>query len=95
MGVTLQFKGSMVLSSAAKQHVLIAWLSGGLMAWLAESYRRRMFAGQQLARMAHAKELAEKLRHLRAQEELASAREEVRSAVSVAFWRWGLVVGGY
>lgn len=48
------------------------------MSWLAESYRRCTFANQQAARMAHVKELEEKSRHLAAQEELATAREEVR-----------------
>lgn len=70
-----------VLSSVAKQHILAAWFAGGMMAWLAESYRRRTFAGQELARLAHDKELQVKSRHLSAQQELAVAREEVRSYV--------------
>lgn len=77
----VQFKSTAVLSSASKQHLLVAWLAGALMAWLAESYRRCTFAGQHAAKLAHSKELAEKMRHLRAQEELATAREEVRSAL--------------
>lgn len=75
----VQFKSPLVLSSASKQHLVVAWLAGALMAWLAESYRRCTFAGQHAAKLAHSKELAEKMRHLRAQEELASAREEVRT----------------
>lgn len=71
-----------ILPSVAKQHILVAWFAGGMMAWLAESYRRRTFAGQALARLAHTKELHEKSRHLRAQEQLAAAREEVRLFLS-------------
>jgi hypothetical protein len=73
-----------VLTSDTKQHFLVAWCVGGMMAWLAESYRRRTFAGQELARRAHAKELEEKSGHLRAQQELAAAREEVRRCVLAA-----------
>jgi hypothetical protein len=57
--------------------MLVAWLAGALMSWLAESYRRCTFANQQAARLAHTKELEEKSRHLVAQQELATAREEV------------------
>jgi hypothetical protein len=66
-----------VLPSDAKQHFVAAWFIGGMMAWLTETYRRRTFAGQELARHAHAAELEEKCAHLRAQQELAAAREEV------------------
>ena len=71
---------STILPSDPKQHFLVAWFIGGMMAWLTESYRRRSFAGQELARRAHAQELAEKGGHLRAQQELAAAREEVCSS---------------
>ena len=74
----MQFKSERVLPPSSKQHMVVAWLAGALMSWLAESYRRCTFANQQAARLAHAKELEEKSRHLSAQEELASAREEVR-----------------
>ena len=67
-----------VLRSEDKQHFLVAWFVGGMLAWLTESYRRRSFAGQELARAAHIKELAEKSQLLQAQTELAAAREEVR-----------------
>lgn len=70
---------SAVLSSDAKQHILVAWFVGGLMAWLTESYRRRTFAGQEMARHAHKAELEEKCAHLAAQEELAAAKETVRA----------------
>jgi hypothetical protein len=70
-------QNSAVMPSAAKERVVVAWLSGGVMAWLVERYRRQTFAGQHLAKAAHAKELAEKQSHLQAQQELAAAREEV------------------
>jgi hypothetical protein len=74
-----QVKSHKVLPPASKQHMIVAWLAGALMSWLAESYRRCTFANQQAARSAHMKELKEKSRHLAAQQELATAREEVRS----------------
>lgn len=77
-GLSVQFKSERVLPPSRKQHMVVAWLAGALMSWLAESYRRCTFANQQAARVAHAKELEEKSRHLAAQEELATAREEVR-----------------
>lgn len=73
----MQFKSHRVLPPSSKQHMVVAWLAGALMSWLAESYRRCTFANQQAARLAHTKELEEKSRHLSAQEELATAREEV------------------
>jgi hypothetical protein len=82
--VQMQWDSS-ILPSSAKQHILVAWLAGGMMAWLTESYRRRTFAGQEVARIACAKELEEKTRHLRAQEELASAREEVCSQPATSY----------
>lgn len=72
-----------MLPPTSKQHIVVAWLVGSLMAWLAESYRRCTFANQQVARLAHAKELQEKSNHLEAQEkfvkELSTVREEVLS----------------
>jgi hypothetical protein len=73
----MQVKGSHVLLARRGQHMVVAWLAGGFMAWLAESYRRCTFANQQAARDAHFKELEQKSQHLAAQQELAAAREEV------------------
>jgi hypothetical protein len=75
-----------VMSSTAKERVLVAWLAGGMMAWLVERYHRQTFAGQQLAKAAHAKELAEKSRLLQAQHELAAAREEVWCSCVPFLW---------
>ena len=78
-GARMQAHSSaVIMPGAAKERVLVAWLAGGVMAWLVERYRRQTFAGQALAKAAHAKELEEKSAHLRAQADLAAAREEVR-----------------
>lgn len=75
--------------------MVVAWLVGSLMAWLAESYRRCTFANQMLARLAHEKELQEKWNHLEAQRklvnELGTVREEVCHvlqcwAIALHFW---------
>lgn len=49
-------------------HVLVAWAVGTLMAFLAETYRRQMFANHKLAADAAARELLEAQARIRAQQ---------------------------
>jgi hypothetical protein len=57
-------------------HVSVAWAAGGLMAYLAEWYRRQMFSSQREAAAAHAKELQEAQARVAAQRQLAAAQAQ-------------------
>ena len=75
-----------VLTSTGRTHIVIAWWVGGFMAWLAESYRRRTYAGQLLAKTSHMNELHETNARLAAQEQLAEAVAQVYTAVTTVFF---------
>ncbi len=73
------------LPSDALVHILVAWAVGGLMAYLAEWYRRQMFASQCMAAAAHQKELLEAQARMRAQRQLAAAQAQAaQRALAVA-----------
>ena len=62
-------------------HITVAWAVGGFMAFLAEGYRRQMFASQLLAASAHEKELLEARARIKAQRQLAAAQAQVGSRI--------------
>lgn len=73
------------LPKDALVHVVVAWAVGGLMAYLADWYRRQMFASQKLAEAAHFKELLEAKARIKAQKELAMAQAQAaQRALSIA-----------
>jgi hypothetical protein len=51
--------GAFLLPSVTGAHICVAWAVGGLLAYVAEWYRRQMYRSQRLAAAAHAKELLE------------------------------------
>lgn len=74
-----------LLPSDAMVHIVVAWAVGGLMAYLAEWYRRQMFASQKMAAAAHQKELLEAQARIKAQRQLAAAQAQAaHRALSVA-----------
>lgn len=57
-------------------HVTMAWAVGALMAYLAESYRRQMFANHKLALLAAEKEILQMRKHSAMQRELTQAQAQ-------------------
>ncbi len=73
------------LPKDAAVHVAVAWAVGGLMAYLAEWYRRQMFAHAKRAALAHSSELMEAQARIAAQRALAAAQAQAaQRALSVA-----------
>eukprot|EP00884_Botryococcus_braunii_P011489 jgi/Botrbrau1/20340/Bobra.0006s0013.5 len=65
--------------------LVVAWATGALMSYLADSYRRQMFANQQLARAAAEKEIEEARARSAAQHALAAAQQQAaQRALTVA-----------
>lgn len=84
--LALQF-GSRVsqMPPDASVHLVVSWAVGGLMSFLADSYRRQMFANQQLARAAAEKEIQEAKARTVAQSALADAQSQAAArALTVA-----------
>lgn len=74
-----------LLPQDAVIHITVAWAVGGLMAYLAEWYRRQVFSSQHLAQAAHEKELLEAQARIRVQRQLAAAQAQAaQRALSVA-----------
>ncbi|BDA48630.1 probable histidine kinase 3 [Coccomyxa sp. Obi] len=67
---------SFVLPRDAEVHLTVAWATGGLMSYVADSYRRQMFANAELARAAAEKEIQEARARTAAQRELADAQAQ-------------------
>ncbi|KAK9831531.1 hypothetical protein WJX81_006368 [Elliptochloris bilobata] len=74
-----------VLPHDADVHLTCAWATGALMSFLADSYRRQMFANAQLARAAAEKEIEEARARTVAQRALADAQAQAaQRALTVA-----------
>ncbi|KAK9815291.1 hypothetical protein WJX72_001151 [[Myrmecia] bisecta] len=65
-----------ILPVDAEVHLLVAWAVGGLMSFLADTYRRQMFANHKLAATAAEKEIHEARARAEAQRLLAGAQAQ-------------------
>ncbi len=66
-----------ILPKDAVVHIVMAWGVGALMAYLAESYRRQVFANHKLTLLAAHKELLESRMREQMQRQLAEAQAQV------------------